>query len=214
MGPKTHAKRLLLLFCTPHWGELKSFATNSQSPKIPTEIKALFAKQSHVEQSCSLPDCFLFSCFPGFLQFVVVDAIQCMHSESGCFSASIAYVASANLLWTSPHWIRLQTLSHERLFSHEGLPAQLTEECKDEFPFIVNVLDPMVRTHDCTGILIDSKTVLVPANCVKKQPPIPNSFPVIRVGSLNLTSYEGKEEGEVRDADFDLSCHVDWLMHG
>ena len=74
---------------------------------------------------------------------------------------------------------------------------QVPEACKPDFPFIVNVLDPIVQTHECTGVLIDRRTVIVPASCVKKEPRIPSSFPLVRLGSYNLNAHDGDEPEEV-----------------
>ncbi|CAD7699910.1 unnamed protein product [Ostreobium quekettii] len=69
-------------------------------------------------------------------------------------------------------------------------------KCPTQFAFIVNILDPVVQTHSCTGVLIDRKTVAVPASCVQTRSHGIRKFPIVRVGSYNLNTHDepGKDE--------------------
>lgn len=77
------------------------------------------------------------------------------------------------------------------------LSFQLMEECKRDFSFVANVLDSIIHTHDCAGVLIDQETVIVPASCLQKRSHIPSSFPVVRLGSFIISPQNKEQDGEV-----------------
>ncbi|CAD7705366.1 unnamed protein product [Ostreobium quekettii] len=114
-------------------------------------------------------------------------------------------VAGKALAWVTFALLILAEVgaSEKKCYKKEG-PEGLTikfkvtkDDCPTQFLFIVNILDPMVQTHDCTGVLIDPRTVLVPASCVTKTAKVlRDQFPLVRVGSYNLNKPDGLENQE------------------
>jgi len=109
------------------------------------------------------------------------------------------------LAWATIAWVILWEVcaSERKCYKKEG-PEGLTikykvtkDDCSTEFLFIANILDPMVQTHDCTGVLIDHDIVLVPASCITKTAKVArDQFPLVRVGSYNLNKPDGPESQE------------------
>lgn len=57
--------------------------------------------------------------------------------------------------------------------------------------FIANVADPLVLLHDCTGVLLNSRVVVVPASCVYGPR---DSLPLVRIGSYDVNIADKEEE--------------------
>ncbi|CAD7695711.1 unnamed protein product, partial [Ostreobium quekettii] len=75
------------------------------------------------------------------------------------------------------------------------------QRCQGKYLYIANVLDPYTHIHLCTGVLLDSDQVAIPAQCVLKEaanePGSPVYFPIVRMGSKNLNKHEEAGEEEV-----------------
>ncbi|CAD7703261.1 unnamed protein product [Ostreobium quekettii] len=68
-------------------------------------------------------------------------------------------------------------------------------ECHLHYPFVVNILDPLHKTHMCTGVLIQSHIVLSTASCLRLIE-AGEDLPYTRPGSCNLNKYDGPEGNE------------------
>eukprot|EP00803_Ostreobium_quekettii_P005613 evm.model.scf_375EXC.3 EVM.evm.TU.scf_375EXC.3 scf_375EXC:32149-50201(+) len=82
----------------------------------------------------------------------------------------------------------------------QGLTRSFTgtkQVCERDFPFIANVMNAMLQTHMCTGVLVKQDLVLVPASCVTTSIRDPGEFPSVRLGSYDLNTHDGPEEPEV-----------------
>jgi len=67
------------------------------------------------------------------------------------------------------------------------------------FSFIANAMDGQVQIHDCSGVLIEADTVMVPASCVFSRNRRSNQtvFQLVRVGSFDLNEHVGDGPEEV-----------------
>lgn len=78
----------------------------------------------------------------------------------------------------------------------EGLAIRTyvtTKRCHDSFPWIANVMDPFVQTHQCSGILVKPNVVIVPAQCINSDPSDKILYPLVRLGSYNLNRDDGNK---------------------
>eukprot|EP00803_Ostreobium_quekettii_P006870 evm.model.scf_643.1 EVM.evm.TU.scf_643.1 scf_643:10163-15473(+) len=80
--------------------------------------------------------------------------------------------------------------------AHLAIQFTITkEQCRHNFIFVANVLDPLVYLHQCTGVLVDKGLVAVPASCVHGK--TQKDIPLVRTNS-----YDVNDPDELRP-DFD-----------
>ncbi|CAD7699748.1 unnamed protein product [Ostreobium quekettii] len=66
--------------------------------------------------------------------------------------------------------------------------------CGCKFSFMANVMNPLLLTHACTGVLVAPNVVVAPASCIEEKKV---EFPPVRLGSYNLNSDDVPKEAEV-----------------
>jgi len=69
--------------------------------------------------------------------------------------------------------------------------------CGCNFGFLANVMNPLLLTHACTGVLIAPNVIVLPASCIEEKRV---EFPPVRLGSYDLNLADVAEEAEVINA--------------
>ncbi|CAD7699749.1 unnamed protein product [Ostreobium quekettii] len=78
----------------------------------------------------------------------------------------------------------------------KSINFKVSTNCERRFGFVVNVMDPLLQTHACTGVLVAPRVVVVPASCIEEKKV---EYPPVRLGSNHLNPADVPHENDVRN---------------